>query len=169
MRCERSRRPSRAAPLVTRPAAPARSACRARRDPLPLVAYLVDSVTRPSLQADRMTTVMRAIKEPSSPAVANLVERPSPLVQNRKLRISKHFLLTRQERRVFILLSDGLSNKGLALDSRSAELTVKSYVTAVLNKTGCRNRTQAAVLSLHWRVASRISSTPDGKPSQEQT
>ena len=93
---------------------------------------------------------MRAIKEPSSPAVAKLVERPLSLVLNREAPNSKHFSLTRQERRVFILLGDGLSNKALARILGLRESTVKSYVTAVLNKTGCRNRTQAAVLSLHF-------------------
>src|SRR6478672_3150488 len=103
----------------------------------------------PRCEQIRMTTAMRAIKE-SSPAVARLVERPSPMVLDPEAPDSKDFSLTRQERRVFILLGDGLSNKALARVLGLRESTVKSYVTAVLNKTGCRNRTQAAVLSLHF-------------------
>ncbi|RJQ77374.1 DNA-binding response regulator [Pseudonocardiaceae bacterium YIM PH 21723] len=52
--------------------------------------------------------------------------------------------LTEQERKVLLLIGEGLSNREIAERLFLAEKTVKNYVTAVLAKLGMQRRTQAA-------------------------
>jgi len=60
--------------------------------------------------------------------------------------------LTAQQRRVFILLSEGLSNKQIARRLELHESTVKVHVSAILAKLGCPNRTVAALTALYYRL-----------------
>jgi DNA-binding CsgD family transcriptional regulator len=53
--------------------------------------------------------------------------------------------------RVFALLSEGLSNKQIAWQLGISTSTTKCYVSEILKATGCRNRTQAALLALRCR------------------
>jgi DNA-binding NarL/FixJ family response regulator len=53
--------------------------------------------------------------------------------------------LTNQERRILLLIADGLSNRQIAEQMFLAEKTVKNYVSSVLAKLGMQRRTQAAV------------------------
>jgi two-component system, NarL family, response regulator DevR len=53
--------------------------------------------------------------------------------------------LTRQERRILTLITDGLSNRQIADELSLAEKTVKNYVSSLLGKLGVHRRTQAAV------------------------
>jgi DNA-binding NarL/FixJ family response regulator len=53
--------------------------------------------------------------------------------------------LTDQERRILLLIADGLSNRQIAEQMFLAEKTVKNYVSSVLAKLGMQRRTQAAV------------------------
>lgn len=54
--------------------------------------------------------------------------------------------LTEQQYRVLSLLSEGLLNKQIADRLTIQERTVKAHVTAIFEKLGVRNRTQAGVL-----------------------
>lgn len=54
--------------------------------------------------------------------------------------------LTKQERRILILIGEGLTNRQIAAEMFLAEKTVKNYVTQLLSKLGLERRTQAAVL-----------------------
>lgn len=56
--------------------------------------------------------------------------------------------LTPQQRRVFDCMSDGLSNKQIALRLDVQESTVKVHASAVFAKLGCNNRIKVALLSL---------------------
>lgn len=54
--------------------------------------------------------------------------------------------LTEQQYRVLVLLAEGLLNKQIADRLSIQERTVKAHVTAIFEKLGVRNRTQAGVL-----------------------
>jgi DNA-binding NarL/FixJ family response regulator len=55
--------------------------------------------------------------------------------------------LSEQERRIFALIGEGLSNREIAERMSLAEKTVKNYVSNVLGKLGMQRRTQAALLA----------------------
>jgi len=55
--------------------------------------------------------------------------------------------LSEQERRVFDLIGDGLTNRQIGEQMFLAEKTVKNYVSGVLAKLGMQRRTQAAALA----------------------
>jgi DNA-binding NarL/FixJ family response regulator len=61
---------------------------------------------------------------------------PSPMEQ-----------LTRRERDVLLLLTNGLSNKQISRQLVLSEGTIKGYVSQVLEKLGVVDRTQAALLA----------------------
>ena len=53
--------------------------------------------------------------------------------------------LTTQERRILVLIGEGLTNRQIGARLFLAEKTVKNYVSALLAKLGMERRTQAAV------------------------
>jgi len=53
--------------------------------------------------------------------------------------------LSEREREILELLAQGLSNREIGARLSLAEGTVKNYVTAILQKLGVRDRTQAAI------------------------
>jgi DNA-binding NarL/FixJ family response regulator len=55
--------------------------------------------------------------------------------------------LTEREREVLALLGQGLSNSQIASRLYLSEATVKGYVSRMLDKLGCANRTQAGLLA----------------------
>ena len=55
--------------------------------------------------------------------------------------------LTEQERRILVLVAEGLTNREIAAKMFLAEKTVKNYVSSLLAKLGLERRTQAAVLA----------------------
>ena len=59
--------------------------------------------------------------------------------------------LTEQERAVFDLIGEGMTNRQIGERLFLAEKTVKNYVSHVLNKLGLQRRTQAAVLAAEMR------------------
>ena len=56
--------------------------------------------------------------------------------------------LTPRESEVLGCITRGRSNRQIAEDLRIAEKTVRIHVSAVLNKMGVRDRTQATILAL---------------------
>ena len=75
-------------------------------------------------------------------------------------------LLTPQQQRVLVMLTDGLLNKQIAIDLDISEATVKAHITAILRKLGVHTRTQAVIaarsLEIDWASYGR--SAP-GAPS----
>jgi DNA-binding NarL/FixJ family response regulator len=59
--------------------------------------------------------------------------------------------LSEQERAVFDLIGEGLTNREIADRLFLAEKTVKNYVSRLLGKLGMQRRTQAAVLATELR------------------
>jgi DNA-binding NarL/FixJ family response regulator len=59
--------------------------------------------------------------------------------------------LSEQERKIFALIGEGLSNREIADRMSLAEKTVKNYVSNVLGKLGMQRRTQAALLAAELR------------------
>jgi DNA-binding NarL/FixJ family response regulator len=53
--------------------------------------------------------------------------------------------LTPQQFKVLMMVSQGLLNKQIAFDMGISEATVKAHVTAIMNKLGVSNRTQAVL------------------------
>jgi DNA-binding NarL/FixJ family response regulator len=59
--------------------------------------------------------------------------------------------LTEQERAVFDLIGEGLTNRQIGEKLFLAEKTIKNYVSHLLSKLGMQRRTQAAVLAAELR------------------
>ncbi|HWI25689.1 MAG TPA: response regulator transcription factor [Stellaceae bacterium] len=62
--------------------------------------------------------------------------------------------LTPQQVRVLMMLTEGLANKQIAHALDVSEATVKAHVSAVLQKLGADNRTQAVILARRLAVES---------------
>jgi len=61
--------------------------------------------------------------------------------------------LSEQERAVFDLIGEGLTNRQIGERIHLSEKTVKNYVSHLLSKLGLQRRTQAAVLATEMRAA----------------
>lgn len=61
------------------------------------------------------------------------------------------FSLTRQQKRVLRLLSEGSSNKIIAARLDISEATVKAHMSEIFKALNCQNRTQAALMGLCLR------------------
>jgi DNA-binding NarL/FixJ family response regulator len=61
--------------------------------------------------------------------------------------------LTPQQFKVLMLMSQGLLNKQIAFDLGVSEATVKAHVTAIMNKLGVNNRTQAVLAANQLSVS----------------
>ncbi|MGS2721622.1 response regulator [Paraglaciecola aestuariivivens] len=67
----------------------------------------------------------------------------NPEYKNFALRLEQ---LTPHQFKVLQLMADGLLNKQIAYELQVSESTIKQHVSAVLNKLGFNNRTQAGVM-----------------------
>ena len=68
----------------------------------------------------------------------------------------EQFGLTPAEKKVVVLIAEGLSNKEIAGQLYLSEGTVKNYVTEILGKLNLRDRTQIAIFILKRCRASSI-------------
>ncbi len=62
--------------------------------------------------------------------------------------------LTPQQFKVLMMVAQGLLNKQIAYDMGISEATVKAHVTAIMNKLGVSNRTQAVLAASKLDVSS---------------
>ena len=61
--------------------------------------------------------------------------------------------LTPQQFKVLMMMSQGLLNKQIAYDLNVSEATIKAHVTAIMNKLGVSNRTQAVLAANQLSVS----------------
>ncbi len=61
--------------------------------------------------------------------------------------------LTPQQFKVLMMMSQGLLNKQIAYDLDVSEATIKAHVTAIMNKLGVNNRTQAVLAANQLSVS----------------
>ncbi|HWI44274.1 MAG TPA: response regulator transcription factor [Nocardioides sp.] len=59
--------------------------------------------------------------------------------------------LTPQQRKIFFLIAEGMTNRQIAEQLYLAEKTVKNHVTGLLSRLGLQHRTQAALLAVRLR------------------
>lgn len=93
------------------------------------------------------------------PTVASRVVEQMEL-QRRSLDVITE--LTPQQRKIFFLIAEGMTNRQIAERLYLAEKTVKNHVTGLLSRLGLQHRTQAALLAvrLHGPEASTPAPTP---------
>jgi DNA-binding NarL/FixJ family response regulator len=76
-----------------------------------------------------------------------LTERVADRLRNPPEEDERLARLTGQERRILVLIADGLTNRQIGAEMHLAEKTVKNYVSNLLAKLGMERRTQAAVFA----------------------
>jgi two-component system response regulator DevR len=86
----------------------------------------------------RRVATGESLLDPTSTAA--VLER----LHNRQAESDEISVLSAQERRIFALIGEGLTNRQIAEQLFLAEKTVKNYVSNLLNKLGMSRRTQAA-------------------------
>ena len=107
--------------------------------------YLLKDVSGHDLaEAVRTVAAGGALIEPSvaRKVVAEFARLASPV---RPAEAGLAEPLSEREREILRLMAQGLSNREIAARLSLAEGTVKNYVTAILQKLGARDRTQAAL------------------------
>ncbi len=91
---------------------------------------------------DDALAVVEALRGPRTRGNAGIADMP-PAAPD---------LLTERDREVLRLIAGGLSNREIARIRNLAEGTVKNRVSDILVKLGCRDRTQAVLYAIHWRL-----------------
>jgi DNA-binding NarL/FixJ family response regulator len=78
--------------------------------------------------------------------------RTAAQVQNESPTIKPLFKVTPREKEVLSLICNGFSNKEIAAKLSISEQTVKNYVSALMEKSRTRSRTQLAIMSMKLEV-----------------
>ncbi|MCA1227051.1 response regulator transcription factor [Saccharopolyspora sp. 6M] len=68
---------------------------------------------------------------------------------------SKQQLISSTESRIVRLVSDGYTNRQIAMAIQVSEKTVESRLTRLFARTGCRSRVELATASLEGRLAEK--------------
>ena len=127
------------------------------------VGYIAKSATPSEIRAALSALLAGKTWRPTSVDLRRQIEDPEAELA---LRLAR---LTPQQVRVLMMLSEGLANKQIAHALEVSEATVKAHVSAVLQKLGADNRTQAVILAR--RLAAELGSGPAdvARPSQSRT
>ncbi|MFI0713461.1 response regulator [Streptomyces inhibens] len=106
---------------------------------------LKDTPPRDLIQAVKVVHKGEAMLAPTVTRrlVAHFSRRNSTLLDVARGRLAD---LTDRERDVLCLVAEGMSNADIAMKLSMTEATVKTHVSRSLNKLGCTNRVQAAIL-----------------------
>jgi DNA-binding NarL/FixJ family response regulator len=99
------------------------------------------------IRGNDIVAAVRAIARGASTLVPVLVKQA--LARLERTTGDEHGLdaLTDQERRIFDLIGEGMSNRQIAESLFLAEKTVKNYVSNLLSKLGMSRRTEAAAMA----------------------
>lgn len=108
--------------------------------------FLVKS-TPPGELVDLILVAARGHTVLSPLAAAGLLAVTAAAADERDRARGRLTSLTEREREVLAGIGDGLANAGIAERLFLSETTVKGYVSQVLEKLGCANRTQAGLLA----------------------
>jgi DNA-binding NarL/FixJ family response regulator len=100
-----------------------------------------------SSTVDRMVEALRTVLEGDTWVPEALDSDPGGLEAPEADIATRLASLTPQQFRVLTMLSAGLLNKQIAYELGVSEATVKAHMTAIMQKLGATNRTQAVVLS----------------------
>lgn len=103
------------------------------------IGYLLKDATR-----DDLVSAVRSVAE-GRPWLHEAMQRQLVELMRRPAPADPFGALTPRERSVLTLIGQGLSNRRIAAQLRLTEGTVKGYVSAVLEKIGVGDRTQAAL------------------------
>lgn len=114
-----------------------------------------------SSTVDQMVEALQAVLEGDAWVPASVDVEPAGLEAPEADVASRLASLTPQQFRVLTMLSSGLLNKQIAYELSVSEATVKAHMTAIMQKLGATNRTQAVVLS------QRLALDPTGLPVRE--
>jgi DNA-binding NarL/FixJ family response regulator len=108
-------------------------------------AFVAKSASVPTI-IDALQTILRGgvWNPPETRLAANRVNTVNPDEADAARRVAS---LTPQQFRVLSMLCSGQSNKRIALQLDVSEATVKAHMTAVLEKMGAENRTQAVLIA----------------------
>ncbi len=100
-----------------------------------------------SSAVDDMVEALQAVLEGDVWVPAS-VDFDSPALEDAEADIAARLAsLTPQQFRVLSMLSAGLLNKQIAYELGVSEATIKAHMTAIMQKLGASNRTQAVVLA----------------------
>ncbi|GAA3531452.1 response regulator [Nocardioides daeguensis] len=99
------------------------------------------------------------------PAVANRVVEQMEM-QRKSLDVICE--LTPQQRRIFFLIAEGMTNRQIAEKLYLAEKTVKNHVTGLLARLGLQHRTQAALLAVRLRGAESAAPAAPTAPAADR-
>jgi DNA-binding NarL/FixJ family response regulator len=100
-----------------------------------------------SSTVDQMVEALRAVLDGDVWVPAS-VDAEAPALEGAEADIASRLAsLTPQQFRVLTMLSAGLLNKQIAYELGVSEATIKAHMTAIMQKLGATNRTQAVVLS----------------------
>src|SRR5690242_7015239 len=114
------------------------------------VGYIAKSATPGEIRAALSALLAGRTWRPTSVDLRRHAQDPEAELA---LRLAR---LTPQQVRVLMMLSEGLANKQIAHALDVSEATVKAHVSAVLQKLGADNRTQAVILAR--RLAAELGS-----------
>ena len=76
--------------------------------------------------------------------------------QSQEEAVARMDLLTPQQLRILMLVSDGRLNKQIAGDLSIAETTVKAHLTVIMRKLKVQSRTQAALIAQRAQLSSML-------------
>jgi DNA-binding NarL/FixJ family response regulator len=115
-----------------------------------------------SSAVDDMVEALQAVLEGDVWVPAS-VDVDSPALEDSEADIASRLAsLTPQQFRVLSMLSAGLLNKQIAYELGVSEATIKAHMTAIMQKLGATNRTQAVVLAQRLALDTPITARAAG-------